>query len=459
MGLTRDAGDFVSRLQYRDLPPEGVRVARLGFTDCVAVMVAGSREEVTGIVARVVLQGGEKPEASILLGTQRASAPQAAWVNGTAAHALDYDDANGHRSAILVPALLAEGEALGASGEELVTAYVAGFEVWSELARRQQGQLHEKGWHPTGIYGAIASAAACARLRRLDGERSATALALAASQACGLVANFGTMAKPFHAGNASRAGVVSARLAAGGMGAAADALEHPRGLLAAVSRRGDYDAHRAARLGEEWRIGIEGVSIKKFPTCYGTHRALDAMLALAAAHDLRPAQVAAIEVLIGRTQKAMLVSDAPRTGLEARFSIQFAMACALAERRVTLAELADATVQRADLQELMRRVHVRLLEEYDPVMPQYAPWDQVRVRTTGGKWLESERVTRARGHIARPVTEAELYAKFASCLEYAGSDLDARGLFAALQSVEAQPPGWIARAVAARGRVAAAHAA
>ena len=459
MGLTRDAGDFVSRLQYRDLPADAIRVARLGFVDCVGVMIAGSMEAVTGVVARTALQGGEKPEASVLFGAQRAPAALAAWINATAAHALDYDDANGHRSAILVPVLLAEGEALGASGEDMVTAYAAGFEVWSALARRERGPLPEKGWHPTGIYGAIAAAAAAARLRRLDGERAAAALAIAASHACGLVANFGTMTKPFHAGNAARAGIVAAQLAAHGMTAAENALEHDRGLLAAVSQRGDYDAARPVQLGREWRIGIEGVSIKKFPTCYGTHRAIDALLALVERHDLVPGQVEALEVLIGRTQKAMLVSDAPRTALEGKFSIQFALACALTERKVTLAELCDRVVQRPDLQALMQRVRVTLTDEYDPVMTQYAPWDQVKVRLVSGAVLESERVERARGHIARPLDEAELFAKFASCLDYAGSDLDRRGLFQALDRVAAQPAGWIARVVATRGRLPAAHAA
>src|SRR5690606_23499067 len=153
-----------------------------------------------------------------------------------------------------------------------------GFEVWSELARREKGHLHERGWHPTGIYGALASAAACAKLRGLDGETTATALAIAASQACGLVANFGTMTKPFHAGNSARAGVVAARLAANGMTASANALEHERGFLSAVSQHGEFDAKRPVKAGVEWRIGIEGVSIKKFPTCYCTHRAIDAML-------------------------------------------------------------------------------------------------------------------------------------------------------------------------------------
>jgi 2-methylcitrate dehydratase PrpD len=281
MGLTQELGSFVSGVDYGGLPDAGIAVAKLGFVDCVGVMVAGSVEPVTRIVAQTVLDGCEKQEAAVVLSARRAPAPLAAWVNGCAAHALDYDDAGGHRSAILVPALLAEGEALGSSGRDMIAAYVAGFEVWSELARRERGHLHERGWHPTGIYGALAAAAAAARLRRLDARRAATALAIAASSASGVVANFGSMTKPFHAGNSVRAGLVAARLAENGMSASAHALEHDRGFLAAVSQHGDVDRARpASTIGVEWRIGVEGVSIKKFPTCYCTHRAIDAMLEL-----------------------------------------------------------------------------------------------------------------------------------------------------------------------------------
>jgi 2-methylcitrate dehydratase PrpD len=455
MGLTQEIGEFVSRIQYRDLPPDAIRVARLGFVDCVGVMMAGSVEPVAEIVARTVLDGCDKPEASILFSSRRAPAPLAAWVNGSAAHALDYDDAGGHRSAILVPTILAEGEMLGSSGEDMITAYVAGFEVWSELALREKGHLHERGLHPTGIYGAIAAAAAASRLRGLDAERTAAALAIAASQASGIVANFGSMVKPFHAGNSSRAGIFAARLAANGMTASAEALEHERGLLNAVSQHGDVDRTRpAATLGVDWRIVKEGVSIKKFPTCYCTHRAIDAMLDLATNHDLEAGDVEEIEVFIGKTQKAILHADEATTGLEGKFSIQFVMACALLERKVTLSELVDPVVQRPDIQALMKRVKVTLITEYDPAMPQYAPYDQVKVRLKSGKVLESERIKRAKGHITRPLSEAELFAKFASCLDFAASVLDRRGLFDALNHLDRQPAGWVARAVAHKGRVA-----
>jgi 2-methylcitrate dehydratase PrpD len=167
------------------------------------------------------------------------------------------------------------------------------------------------------------------------------------------------------------------------------------------------------------------------------------MLDLAQSHAMQASDVESIEVSIGKTQKAILHADQPTTGLEAKFSIQFAMACALLLRRVTLSELVDPVVQRADVQALMKRVSVTLITEYDAVMPQYAPYDQVAVRLKSKQVLESGRITRAKGHINRPLSEAELFAKFASCLAFAGSSLDARTLFGSLNQLDRQPAGWL----------------
>jgi 2-methylcitrate dehydratase PrpD len=199
--------------------------------------------------------------ASLYFSGEGAAAPEAAWINGTAGHALDYDDVGcrGHVSTVLLPAILAEAETLGASGREMFAAYVAGYETWAELARRDPGHHHVKGWHPTGIFGAIGAGAACAASRRLSPEQATMAVALAASQAGGIMANFGTMTKPFHAGRAAHAGVVAARLAGLGFTAAADALEHPQGFLSAVSPEGKADREGAVPpLGRNGRSSGRG---------------------------------------------------------------------------------------------------------------------------------------------------------------------------------------------------------
>ena len=252
-------------------------------------MVAGAHDPAPQLLRRGLMP--QPGPASLYFSGEGAAAPEAAWINGTAGHALDYDDVGcrGHVSTVLLPAILAEAETLGASGREMFAAYVAGYETWAELARRDPGHHHVKGWHPTGIFGAIGAGAACAGLRRLSPEQATMAVALAASQAGGIMANFGTMTKPFHAGRAAHAGVVAARLAGLGFTAAADALEHPQGFLSAVSPEGKADREGPVPpLGTEWQIVRQGISIKKYPACYCTHRALDGMLELLARHPMKP---------------------------------------------------------------------------------------------------------------------------------------------------------------------------
>jgi 2-methylcitrate dehydratase PrpD len=418
MPLTEELGRFVAGLTFEKLPPEAVQIARTGIIDTIATMIAGAHDP-----APQLLRQGLAPApgpASLYFSGETAAAPEAAWINGTAGHALDYDDVGcrGHLSTVLLPAILAEAEILGLGGREMFAAYAAGYETWAELARRDPGHHHVKGWHPTGIFGTIGAAAACAALRRLSPQQATMAIALSASQAGGIMANFGTMTKPFHAGRAAHAGVVSARLAGLGFTAAADALEHPQGFLSAVSPEGKADREGAVpRLGEEWQIVRQGLSIKKYPACYCTHRALDAMLELLAKRPLKPAEIGRITVSISKTHSLILRNHTPQTGLAAKFSMEFAMAAAVVSRRASLGEYADAFVRRPEVQDLMRRVAIVTNENYDPEVSGASVWDQVTVELANGETIESEKVRRARGHAARPLGEAELFDKFRTCLD------------------------------------------
>jgi 2-methylcitrate dehydratase PrpD len=444
MPLTQDLGRFAAALTFDQLPGEAVEIARTGFIDTIATMIAGAHDPAPQLLRRG-LAAGAGP-ASLHFSGERAAAPEAAWINGTAGHALDYDDVGcrGHVSTVLVPAILAEAETLGApgsagglGGREMFAAYVAGYETWAELARRDPGHHHVKGWHPTGIFGAIGAAASCAALRRLTPEQAAAALALAASQAGGIMANFGTMTKPFHAGRAAHAGLISARLAELGFTAAPDALEHPQGFLSAVSPAGEADRDSpAARPGEAWQILKQGLSIKKYPACYCTHRALDAMLELLAKRPLTAAEIGAITVSISKTHSLILRNHAPQTGLEAKFSMEFAMAAAVISRRASLAEYTDAFVQRPEVQQLMGRVGIVTNENYDPAVSGASVYDQVTVELTSGERIASEQVRRARGHAERPLGESELFDKFRTCLDAGHARIPAELLFDRLRKLE-----------------------
>jgi 2-methylcitrate dehydratase PrpD len=344
----------------------------------------------------------------------------------------------GHPSTVLVPAILAEAEVLGSSGAAMAAAYIAGYEVWADLAGRDKDQHHEKGWHPTGIFGPIAAAAACASLRGLDPEKTAHAIALGASHSSGLVANFGTMTKPYHAGRGASAGILAARLAAAGFTASLDALEHPLGFLAATSPKGNVDRTSPTRAGRDWQILTQGLSVKKYPLCFCTHRALDGMLDLLRAEKIAPQDVESVSVSTSRRYATILRNARPQTGLEAKFSMQFAMASALVAGRAGLAELTDGFVQRPDIQGLMARVSVEPVEAEHPTRPGSAPWDQVTVATRDGRRLDSARVSDERGSPQLPLSTDELWAKFQGCLAVGNPHLAARPLFDALMSLEAQ---------------------
>ena len=434
--LTRGLAAFISGLSYADIPQAAVAVARKGYTDCVGVLLAGANDHAPQILKAVLAPRGGA--ATLLFGPDRAPGPDAAWINGTAAHAYDFDDValKGHPSAVLVPAILAEAQELGASGREMIVAYASGYETWAELVRRDAEQHQRKGWHPTGIFGAVAAAAACASLRKLGPAQCATALALGASQAGGLIANFGTMTKPFHAGRAAHAGALSARMSQAGYTASDDALEHAPGFLAAISPGGNIDLDSPLEAGVQWKLAAIGLDFKKYPLCFAVHTFLDGMLDLVTQHGLRPDDVERVDTFIRRRHAIVLRYARPQTALEAKFSMPFAIACALLMRRVGLNELDDTFVRRQDVQALMERVFMTPDEREALPPPPGIFHDRVVVRLRDGRRLDSGPIVKARGTHDVPLSDAELWTKFESCAQAGGATVPARALFDALMSLD-----------------------
>jgi 2-methylcitrate dehydratase PrpD len=409
---------------------------RTGFTDCVAVLIAGETEPVTRIVAASV-DATERRNAS-LLGQLRIAAPDAALVYATAAHALDYDDTalSGHPSAVLVPAIIAEAAEIGADGRAMIAAYIAGYEVWAELVRRDRDPHHEKGWHPSAVFGPLAAAAAAAVLRGLDAEQASRALAIAASLASGLVANFGSMTKPFQVGRAAQSGLLAARLAQRGLTASPDALEHSQGFLRAISPNGEVDTESPAWAGREWQMLQSGINIKLYPICYAGHRAVEAMLDIVRAEGLGPDDIAGVRVEIGQTQAAMLRNSRPQTALDAKFSAEFAMAAAAVAGRCGRSELTDVFVQQPAVQAFFPCVQVLPIAERDPEEPAHSPFDRVRVTLRDGRDISAKPVFHPRGHSKRPLEASGLWDKFSDCVSGVLAPSEARRLFANLQSIE-----------------------
>ncbi len=440
-GLTASLAAFVARPGVDRVPDEAATIIKSGFIDTIATMLAGSAEPVTRIARQhVAARASSVRESSILLGAERAAAADAALVNGAAGHALDYDDVAlaGHPSTVLVPAILAEGEALGATGADALRAYLVGYEVWAELIARDPDQHHLKGWHPTGVFGTVAAAAAVAHLRALSPALAAQALSLAASMSAGLVANFGTMTKPFHAGRAAANGIEAVRLTAAGLSAAPDALEHHAGFLAAISPKGAADRARPTRaLGRSLALLDQGLSIKKYPMCYATHRVIDAVLDLARKHELKPEQVRGVHATVGVAQASMLRNHRPVTALEAKFSLEFAVAAALTARSVGLAELDDAFVNRADVRGAMEKLAITTTDTHCPVEPVFAYADRVALDLVDGRRLDSGEIRFARGNAKLPLRESELRIKFLDCARVA-AHVDGERVYTSLAALESQ---------------------
>jgi 2-methylcitrate dehydratase PrpD len=437
--ITRQTANFVASLKPSDLSDRCREAARTGIVDCVGVMIAGAAEQPVRIVSAMVAASTQNDGAPEVPSGRNLASSDAAFVNGVAAHVLDYDDVAlaGHPSAVLVPAILAEGWSLDSSGTDALTAYVAGYEVWAQVAALEPGHFHERGFHPTAVMGALATAAACARLRKLDSTKTAHAIAIAASLASGLVANFGTMTKSLHAGRTAQSGVLAARLADQGFTASLDVLEHQTGFLRAHSPSGTPNIDNGTiDIGKNWRLADLGINVKRYPTCYATHRSIDAMLGLVSEHNLKPDDIREIWVHTGVTQKLMLRNTNPQTGLEAKFSIEFAMAAALIAGRVGLAELTDEFVSRPEVGATFAKVRCTTTDEIMPGDQPFAPADQVSVVLASGQVLEHAPVVHAKGSWQQPLSREELKDKFIDCATRVFKRAQATALFDQLWNLE-----------------------
>jgi len=441
-GLTAELAAFTADPGFPDLPPRAVEIVQSGFADTLATLLAGRDEPVVRIARDfVAARQSAASEASVLLGTGKVSSADAALVNAAAGHALDFDDValGGHPSTVLVPAVLAEGERLDASGEEALRAYLVGYEVWAELFRREPDAYHLKGWHPTAVLGTVGATAAVAYLNKLPVDPCRHAIALSASMACGLVANFGTMTKPLHAGRAAAAAIDAVRFAAGGLTAAPDAIEHPAGFLAALSPRGRVNRESPApALGRELRVLEYGLSIKKYPTCYATHRVIDGVLDLAREHRVRSEDVEEVRARIGVAQASMLRNHQPVTGLEAKFSLEFAIASALVAGKVGLTELTDEFVGRTAVRAVFPKVRITTDDSQCPIEPVFAEKDRVQIVLRDGRTLDSGEIRFARGNAMAQLSRDDLRKKFIDCASRA-QDIDAAALFARLMDLRSVP--------------------
>ena len=414
-GAGARVAEWIVKTESRTIPATALAASARACLDCVGVMLAGAADPVGRRICDYVLAQRAVGPCSLVGTGHRTSASLAALVNGTAAQALDFDDVTGfgHPSAVIVPSLLALAESASdpSTGADVVTAYVIGLEVGIAFfrggTRRERYAQMERGFHATGIFGRLAATAAGARLRGLDAAETQMALGIVASSASGLVANFGTMTKPLHAGFAARDAVHAVELATAGWTASAEAFESPVGLMRAVY--GDSSAgvdEIAASLGKPFMTSI-ALAYKVHPVCGFAVPAIEGLLHLAAEHGLSLDDVELVEVERATVSPEALLYDWPRDGMEARFSVRYGVAAALAFGRVDLAAFEDACRRDPRLAAAFDRV--RLVD--GPPRPDGAT--MLRVRTRDGRVLERATPMRSvAGSYYNPLPDADLRAKF-----------------------------------------------
>ena len=353
----------ITELKFSDFDADVIHWAKVGIVDTVGVTLAGSSEPCAVILANIL--AGSIGSSIVFGKPQTHSALDAAFINGTASHALDFDDCNntmgGHPSVPILPALFAVSDEVKVSGTDFIAAYVAGFEVETKIAMMVNFHHYTKGWHPTATLGVFGAAAACAHLLKLTEHQTMVALALAASGASGIKANFGSMTKPMHIGRCAREGLLVAKLAKAGYTAnTSDVFEHAQGFLEVYNGTGNYDIAKGLNAwAKPFDIVKPGIAIKQYPCCGSTHPGIDCAISLALEHSIDPEAIQHIDVWIHERRLQHTNRPTPNSELDAKFSVQYVVARALLEACVSLGHFVDGAYNNPQVVKLMKKIHAR----------------------------------------------------------------------------------------------------
>ena len=400
------------------MPPLAREKARLAILDTLGVTIAGSVHPATQRLANVVLATAAPGPAAVIGTAQRINVLDAAELNGMAAHVLDYDDSNsqllGHPSVAVLPATLAAAEECGASGAELVQAYVVGFETAARMGLGVSRFQYTHGFHPTatvGIFGAVAGAGV---ILGLDEGQLAHALGIAASMAAGVKSNFGSMVKALHVAQAGRNALLAVRLAREGFTAGQYAFEHPAGYLNAYDRDAEnYDIDKiVAGWGEPYCIIDWGIKQKRFAVCYACLAPIDGILDIAA-RGVEPRDVERIDVRVHPIRVPHIDVPDPASGLAAKFSVHYCVARALIAGTLTIEDFEGDRYADPAVRALMERVTFGAYEGDN------IAGAEVRVRTKDGRTFEAFVDAALGANYQHALTDAMVREKFEDCAERA----------------------------------------
>ena len=432
--------DFIAGFDLKHVPPLALERARTAFVDTVGVMLAGSRSEPAALVLDMVRAEGAAPKVSIVGQSLRSSPQLAALANGVAGHALDFDFTylQGQLVAPVIPALLPLAESTGAAQAETLAAFIAGFEVCSRLSRANPDHSMA-AWHGTGTIGAIGAAAACAKLMKLKPAAIPDVLGIAVSTAAGVNANYGTMTKPLHAGQAARNAVLAAELGAHGFSANRTAIEARGGFAGTFARGSQWQPQAFADLGEQFDIAERGYRPKRYPCGGVIHTGIDAALKLRA--DLERAGLSARDIIaikagISRYASERASEQYPASTEAAKFNLQYVVAYSFVHGAPGLAAFGEAAIGDAQVKDLAGRTAVTIDPQFADARGDYPT--RLAVMLKNGRTVEEVRVY-ASGTPQNPMSSAQMAEKFFDCAKEAVSADAAKQIFATLSTLGEQP--------------------
>jgi 2-methylcitrate dehydratase PrpD len=444
-GTTRTLARFVEASSWSEVDEvvrhEAVR-AVLNWLGCA---IGGCRDETVDVMITALREFSGQAQATVLGRGERFDALTAACINGTSSNRLDFDDTHLrtviHPSVPVASALIALAEYRSVSGAEFLHAFLIGVDVECRVGNAIAPEHYDHGWHITATCGVLGAAAAAAKLLKLDARQIAQAIGIAATQASGLMEMLGTMCKSYNMGHAARSGLSAALLARAGMTSSERALEAPRGFLNVLAARSD-ESEVTSALGTRWEIMQN--AYKPYPCGIVIHPLIDACLDLRKVHAIDPATIARVELVVHPLAEQLCGRKAPRDSLEGKLSHYHSAAVALCDGEAGVAQYLDARVTAPDVVALRGKVFV------DTSAAIAAEQGRVRIALTNGVSYERF-VERARGSLARPMTDAELEAKFRGLAATELAPAQIERLVEQCWSLQALPDA----SIIARGSVAA----
>ncbi len=435
--ITQKAASFIMDLQFQDLPPKVLHNAKHALADYVAVTISGARSPSAVMIQNHILSRKRSGKSKVFGTMMRVEVADAVLANGTASHALDFDDVSwttiGHPTVTVAPVLFAYGEPMAISGSDIITAYVAGVEVQHKIAAALMPEVSDNGWHTTSVFGAIGSTAAAAKLLHLNESQTANALGIAASMSGGVRANFGSLTKAIHVGMVCQQGVNAVDWARSGITSSLNVIEGRDGFAQVFS--GKKIDSNDVEFQKSYDLEKNGLVFKRYPCCSGSHTAIDCLDGLLQNHSIDLSEIEQIRVGVSVVGPRELVCNNPQNGIEAKFSMQFVLAARLVYGRVTLAEFNDEAVLNPDIQSLMKKIAMFVDSCYNEFGFMNTSPSNIKIVMKNGESLSGSSDL-AKGNPDNPLSLGEMREKFTSCTSNHLNQKEAEKAFDAAMHLE-----------------------